>query len=368
MKRENLKVLKLPIIFSIALMLVQCNKNDEGTTYYKLDGKVSITENNVASGAVVFLSTTPNQANIIAKTISDTDGTYSFLGIDKGTYYVNAKYDPNNSNNSLKSAGNVILSGVEVEVELSADATANVILTGAVSDEALNFDLSKWSYDNTHSSFNFEFPYDVVNAMFKGQFARAGFDKLVINDDNLGSSQIKAWVDITSVETGAPSPPGGHGRDGITGCIVNSFLVDKSAADTVTVFASDGSEVTNWPNETLVSYDLWGDGSETSYQKQSSIVGSSGVATFESTNISSFGTGYAAKGTFTFAGTAKEVTLYFSYLEGYSKENNNSELINYVSFLGTFKFEAYNDFGIDSGHLGDATVTVTISAQFNAPA
>lgn len=366
MKKVLLRSSMYLTIFSFALMLVQCNKNDEGTKYYKVEGTVTLSEGINADGAVVSLSTSPNGANIIAKTITDSDGMYTFISVESGTYYVNAMYDPNNSNNMLKSAGNVSLSGVEVEVDVQNDATANIEMAGAVSSGNLSFDLANWNYDGTHSAIDFEFPYDAINALFKGHFAHTGFDELKIDDANLASSKIKAWVDLASIETGAPSLPGGHGRDGLTGCIAGTFQIKKDPADTVTVYASDGTEITNWPNETLENYDLWGDGSTTTYQKQSSIEGSSGVATFESTEITPFGTGYAAKGTFTFAGVSKEVMLYFNYLEGYSKENNSSQLVNYVSFFGTFKFEAYKDFGIDSGHLGDATVTVNISAQFNS--
>ena len=167
---------------------------------------------------------------------------------------------------------------------------------------------------------------------------------------------------MVSVETGAPSAPGGHGRDGITGCIASTFKVEKDPTDTVGVYASDGTLITNWPNETLADYDLWGDGSTTTYQKESSIVGSSGVATFEATEVSPYGTGYVAKGDFTFAGVTKTVTLYFSFVEGYT---NTDATKQYASFYGWFKIAAASDFGISSSHVGDSDVTVKISLQFN---
>jgi hypothetical protein len=105
---------------SFALLLVQCSKNDEGTKYYKVDGTVTLSERTNADGAVVSLSTSPNGANIGEKTITDGNGKYTFMGVESGTYYINVVYD---SNNMLKSAGNVSLSGIEVEVDVQNDAT-----------------------------------------------------------------------------------------------------------------------------------------------------------------------------------------------------------------------------------------------------
>jgi polyisoprenoid-binding protein YceI len=322
----------------------------------------------MANGAVVSLSTSPNGENVIAKTVADASGVYSFTGVAGGTYHVNATYNPENTNNLTKSAGAVILTGVEVEVSVSGDASADIAMAGTASSGNLNFNADDWSWDNTHSTIEFQFPYDAVNAVFTGHFATVGIDELIINDADLASSSIKAWVDITTVETGSASPPGGHGRDGITGCITGTFKVDKDATDTVSAYSPSGDEITDWPNETLEDYDLWGDGSETSYQKQSAIVGSSGVATFKSTEIVPYGTGYAAKGIFTFAGVSDEVILYFTYLEGFQAENRSGDLTDYVSFYGTFKFAAEADYSVSSGHIGDSEITVKISAQYNAPA
>ncbi|MBA7534496.1 hypothetical protein ES705_26744 [subsurface metagenome] len=144
----------------------------------------------------------------------------------------------------------------------------------------------------------------------------------------------------------------------------NSFKVQKDPADTVDNYCSDGSVYTSWPNEELEEYDLWGEGAVTTYMKQSAIVGSTGVATFVSTEVTPYGTGYLAKGDFTFAGVTKNVDMYFSYLEGYTNDDNTR---TYASFYGWFKYAALDDFDISSGHVGDAEITVKLSAQFNKP-
>jgi len=212
-------------ILGIAFLVMQCGK-EEGTKYSKLTGTVSLADESVADGAIVSLSTTQNGANVVSRTVADENGVYTFLGVEHGTYYVNAKYEPSNNNNALKSAGAVILTGIEQEVTVDGDKTANLEMAGAISDGTASFNSTEWIWDNTHSTIKFEFPYDAVNAVFAGHFATAGIDELIFDEQNPTATSIKAWVDITSVETGAASPPGAHGRDGITGCIVTTFKVE----------------------------------------------------------------------------------------------------------------------------------------------
>lgn len=368
MKRSIKLFTKFIAVLGLAIIVAQCG-NDDGTKYYKVSGTVSVSEGVLADGAIVSLSTSPNGENVISKTVANASGVYSFTGVAGGTYYVNATYNPENTNN-LKAAGAVILTGAEVEVSVSGDATADITMAGATPSGDVNFDASDWTLDVTHSSIAFEFPYDAVNAIFAGHFAVAGVDELIINDADLASSSIKAWVDLTSVETGAASLPGGHGRDGITGCIQGTFKVETDVADTITVYSAAGDEITNWPNDAVSAFtgDLYGDGTATSYQKQSAITGTTGVATFASTEIVPYGTGYAAKGMLDFAGVSKEVTLYFTYLEGYQGEAHGGGTNNFVSFYGTFKFAPDADFGVSSGHFGDSDVTLKLSIQYNAPA
>lgn len=363
MKKAFRNLGQLTIILSIALLLTQCNKNDEGTKYSKLTGKITLSDGTVAGGAIISLSKEPNAADIIGNTIADADGMYSFMAVANGTYYLNARYEPTNKNNLLKSAGTVILTGQEVEVKVSGDLVSNLTLTGKVSDGTKTVNLADgWIYDGTHSTIEFEFPFDATNALFTGHFSRAGIDEFEFDEQHPENTVIKAWVDLVSIETGAVSVPGGHGRDGITGCIASTFKVQKTVSDTVVAYSPSGTMVTNWPNETLATFDLWGDASATTYKKQSAIVGKTGVATFVVTKVSPYGTGYLANGDFTFAGVTKSVTLYFSYLEGYTNTDNTK---TFSSFYGIFKFAASADYGITSSHIGSSDVTVKLSLQFN---
>lgn len=372
MKRVFKTISALLLAICIGFLFTQCNKDDDtGTTYYKLTGKVTLADNTVADGALISISSTPNAQNVVSRTVADAAGTYSFMGLEKGTYYLNATYEPSNNNN-LKTTGTVILTGKEVEVVVDADKTSDLVMeavvsdgTGTVSYNVTNGDNNSWVWDNTHSSIAFEFPYDAANAVFKGQFARAGFDVLEFDEANPTATKIKAWVDITSVETGSPSGFCGHGRDGITGCIQGTYGLELDPADTVDVYCEDGSLNTSFPNITLGDYDLWGDGSATYYQKQNSIIGSTGVATFVATEVTPYGTGYKAKGDFTFAGNTHSVDMYFTYVEGYEGTNRSGAAVQYSSFYGWFKFAAETDYGIISSHVLDADITVKLSVQFN---
>ncbi|MBN2350067.1 MAG: YceI family protein [Bacteroidales bacterium] len=352
------------LLLAVAFTITQCDKSSDTTKVSGIDGIALLDNSDPADGAVVVLSSEPNASQIVNQVVAGVDGSFSFAGVDNGTYYLSARYNTENQNN-LKSTGFNFTTASEIEVTVDGDdVTQNLELVSNVSTGDGVVDITDgWVYDDTHSTIEFEFPYDAFNAVFTGHFARAGFDVLSFDQANPTSTTIKAWVDVTSVETGAPSPAGGHGRDGITGCIAGSFGVDLDPADTVSNYSMDGTEYTNWPNENLVDYDLWGTGVETTtYQKQNSIIESTGVATFESTSVSVFGDGYVAVGNFSFAGETHPVNLYFHYIEGYVN-NDNTKV--YSSFFGWFKFAALADFGISSGHVGSSDVTVKLSAQFN---
>lgn len=360
MKKMNITKLVLAV-FCMSLLFVQCKDDADTTTYSTISGKVSLDASTPADGAIISLSTQPLGANVVARVVADAEGMYSIIGIADGTYYINATFEAMNNNN-LKSAGTVVLTGAEVEVAVSGNTTQDIAMAGMVSGGTTNFILDDWKWDNTHSTIEFEFPYDVLNAVFTGHFSTAGFDALDFDEANPTATKIRMWVDITSSETGAPG-----GRDGINGCMVGYFGVVKNPADTVTIYTPEGDLVTNWPNEEKSPYtgDLWGDGSATTYEKQSSVEGTSGVALFEATEVIPYGTGYKAKGDFTFAGATEAVDMYFTYLEGFEAENRSGALTKYVSFYGTLKFNPLSQFGVSSGHLGDADVIVKVSAQFN---
>jgi polyisoprenoid-binding protein YceI len=351
-------------VYGLALLLTQCKK-DEGTKYSKLSGKVTLSDAAVASGAIVSISSEPNAAKIIGNTVADANGNYSFESIQNGTYYINARYEPSNNNNSLKSAGTVILTGAEAEVSLDGNKSVDIVLSGiASSGTGVISTADGWVNDNIHSKVEFEFPYDAVNAVFTGNFATNGVDEIEFDEQHPENTVIKAWVDLISVETGAASVPGQSGRDGIIGCISHTYKVDLDAADTIDAYSPSGELITNWPNDALEAYDLWGDASETSYEKQSAVVGATGVATLVAKDVTSYGTGYLATCDLTFAGVTKEVKLYFNYLDGYEAENRQGVLTKFVSIYGWFKFAPASDFEVTSPHFGENEITVKLSIQF----
>ena len=169
-------------------------------------------------------------ANISTIAVGAFTPASAIIGVAAGTYFVNATWEPSNNNNLLKGTNTVILTGVEAEVSISGNLTHDIALAGAVSGGDMVFDLDEWVWDNTHSTIEFEFPYDAFNAVFTGIFGRVGFDKLYFDEANPENTVIKAWVDVTSVETGSASPPCGHGRDGIHGCIGGTYGVEFDPA------------------------------------------------------------------------------------------------------------------------------------------
>ena len=349
-------------LMSVSLLVMQCGDEESGTSVSKITGDVML-DGAAAGGAIITLSDAPNAANVIATTISDSMGAYSFMGVENGTYYLNARFDPNNTNNLMKSASAVILTGSEVEVAVDGDVEKDVDIVGMASTGTGTISTNGGSVlDGTHSAIAFEFPYDGVNAVFKGHFATVGVDAIEFSEADPSTMSVKAWVDLTSVETGAPSGFCGHGRDGITGCIQGTFKVETDDADTVMVYCEDGEMETGYPNTEGVAYDLWGDGSTTSYEKPSAIIGATGVATFKISAATAYGSGYKATASFTFAGTTQNVDFYFSYIDGYQKESNGVTT-SYNSIYGWFKFNP-DAIGVSSSHLGTNDVTVKISAQF----
>lgn len=348
----------ITLFLSVIFVLSRCS-DDAGT----ISGTVSLDDGTVADGAIVSLSKSANAAEVVATAVADADGIYSLAAIEGGTYFISATWEPSNNNN-LKAANTVILSSEEMEIDVKGDVSQDITLSGMMSGGSAVIDLADWTFDNTHSTIEFEFPYDAINAVFTGHFGRAGFDALHFEEADPAGTEIKAWVDLISVETGSAPDPCGHTRDGIEGCIGGTFGVDLDPADTANAYCMDGTVITNWPNETLVAHDLWGDASSTTYTKQSAVIGNTGVATLEVDGAIAYGTGYKAQADFTFNGTTHSVDLYFNYLEGYS-ETSDTETEELISFYGWFKFAALESYGISSGHVGDADVTVKISAQFN---
>jgi polyisoprenoid-binding protein YceI len=72
-----------------------------------------------------------------------------------------------------------------------------------------------WTFDKAHSNVNWEAKYlDYSSGMLTGRFNNFNFSpKFVFNEANLGSCNISAWVQLSSIDSGEP------GRDGPGKCI-----------------------------------------------------------------------------------------------------------------------------------------------------
>lgn len=349
MKKQS--IFLMLFVIAVSLFSFQCKDKESGVTVAGIEGVVSYDGSAKADGAIVSLSTSPNAAAVISRVVADANGKYSFVGITAGTYYLSAKLNTANENNLKSGDAFMFVTATDVELKVSGSAviSQNLELVGNASTGTGIIDLANgWVWDNTHSTITFEFPYDAANAVFRGNFAdvaftnTAGTDLTMFKFDeaNPANTKFTARCNLTSVETGSPSPEGGHGRDGITGCIHGTFGVELNPADTT---------ATGYPNPTAIS-------------------NPTGYAYLTSKTVSVYGDGYKAICDFTFHGATHEVTLYFHYIQGYEKANTSGAMVSYSSVEGWFEFAALADYGIESGHVGDSMVTVMVSGQFNKTA
>lgn len=338
---KNLKFILSLFVLSSVLVLTQCEKVDYSAK--SVSGVATLETGMAANGAVVYLSTEPNAANVVFSAIAGTDGSYSFSGLAKGTYYLSAKYNTENTNNANKmTSGFMFMTAADMDFEYDGSAeTVDLSLVGNAADGDAKVDMNDgWVYDGTHSNINFEFPYDVENAPFKGLFGEAGFENFVFDEANPANTAITAWVYLPSVETGSPTVPPGHGRDDINGCIQGTFGVTPNAADTIATGEYAESAASN---ETHTG---------------------TGYARLTTKTVTAFGDGYMAVCDFEFHGKKGEVKLYFKYIEGFQAENRSGDLTQFSSFEGFFDFEALAGYDINSGHVGDAAVTVDLGIQW----
>lgn len=337
-------VMKKGILFFSALAFVliftQCNSVDYSTP--SVSGLATLDDGSPAAGAIVSISTEPNAAAVVSTAIADADGNYELFGIAKGTYYISATYNSANTN-MQKSMGFTFTTASDYEVTLKKNdsQTVAVELVSNTSDGTAVIDLADgWEWDNTHSMIAFEFPYDVENAPFSGHFGEVGWENLKFDEANPSNTDFTAWVYLPSIETGSPTIPPGHGRDDINGCIMGTFGLELNEADTM----DNGY----YPEDAAMTDDNTG----------------TGYARIKSKTVSAYGNGYKAICDFTFHGFTKEVTLYFDYIDGFEGEDRSGNPTKFSSLEGFFKFNALADYEIDSGHVGDAEVTVKVSLQF----
>lgn len=335
---------KLTILISAVLLMsifTQCKDDEKDASSVELKGTVMMSETEKADGAIIYLSTAANATDIERKTIADAEGNYSFKGVAAGTYFLSAIYNTENNNN-LK-AGEIDItfktaSDVEVSVGAS-DVVQDLTLVSDVSSGTAMIDIADgWSFDATHSSIGFNFPYDELNAPFYGVFETYSVQKLKFDQANPSNSMFEIELDFTSVATGSTG-----GRDGINGCIAGDLGIQfKDPAN-------------------ITAADTTADGDYT----ESAIIEGTNIAKFTSTSVSAYGNGYVAKGTLSFNGNSASTDFYFQYIEGFDGTNRAGVATKYSSLEGFAKIKAGEEFGVESGHVGDVLVTITASIQVN---
>lgn len=335
MKKQSIigAILSIALFFTIS----SCNKDEISL---KITGTVSISSTEMADGAVVTLSTSPNAVDVVAKVIADAEGKYTIPVIASGNYYLSAKYNSANTNN-MKSSGFVFMTASDVKIDISKDDVSQdlSLVSNAASGTAL-IKLSEWALDETHSTIAFEFPYDAENGTFVGIFGAFDLDSFVFDEANPENSYFSATVETTSAETGASSEYGGHGRDGVNGCIASTLGVEFKADSTLT--AADTNDYGQHTTD--------------------AVINNSNKSTFVSTSVEAYGDGYLAKGNLTLNSLSSPVELFFHYIEGYDNVDNAK---TYCSFEGFFLIKAQADHEIESHHVGDSDVTIRTIIQLN---
>ena len=326
-------------IIMVAVLFVRCT-DDSATPIvnYSISGTITYPDfsgaSTPAAGAVVYLvkDATEATANYDIATIADGTGKYSFDELPTGTYFVFANYDTENTNNVGGRMVGIYFTGEGAMVEhADANSLQDIALTSVGQADALSvntYDGGTWLQDWNHSYVGFSFPYDEQNAPYTGRF-RTKEIYVDFNPTDLSNSKIEASIDLLTVNTDSPG-----GRDPKYNAD-NSFWQDP---------------VTNAYKLGCIagSFSIPDPGAATRY------------STFTSTSIIAYGNGYLATGAMTFNNVTADVQMFFQFIPGF---DNADKGFRYSSFQGTFEFAALDVYGVSSGHVGSAMVTVDASFQ-----
>ena len=362
MKKFRL-ILSLTVLFTF-LLVVRCSKSSDpaAPALVKVSGNVTYTNaagtSATAAGAIIYLA---NTTDTVSAT-SDKNGKYHFLNIKAGDYKLTGKFLTNNTNASARLDGLTFTTLTPVDITIaSADLSKDVNLTSAgqsgIVPITLNYAwdagnskyaqptlaVGVWNFDNAHSPVTFEFPYRANEGTFTGVFAQTSKCVITFDPNNLAGSSIDVEVDLASVDTRTAG-----GRDNIMtnmdfgsgavfspaatftklGCIAGTFGITADAALPSTI---------------------------TTNTKR--------YAQYKSTSIAKLGDGFVSKGTLSFNGHDVATDLWFKgvpeWLDAPITGTANGR--TYSGFEGIMKMKANADFGILSGSVNDATVTIHVS-------
>ncbi|MFY0626248.1 MAG: YceI family protein [Reichenbachiella sp.] len=337
---------KITAILFFAVFAFRCEDDDPAQiSKYTISGNVTYPDYTGASapanGAIVYLKLNATEATTAFDlvTVADVSGQFSFAEIPDGQHFVFANFDDMNSNNPAARTRGVMFGSEGIMVTMAGEnVTQALALVSMGQSNAVAVNTNEggdWFQDWSHSNVDFEFPYDAENATYTGRFS--GFEMYIDFDPaDLANSSIQGTIDGLSIKTDSPG-----GRDAL--------------------YNSDGSF---WQDPVDNSYDL---GCVSAYFGIDAIDDTDRYITFESTSIEAYGDGYLATGPMVFNGNTVDIEMPFKFIPGYQAENRSGILTQFSSFQGEFDFAALDDFGIASGHVGDADVTVKISFQVTQP-
>ena len=321
-----MKAIKSILVILLAVPFIFMGCGEKETHLYKISGNATYVDG-AAAGALIYLAkdATAETASYDLVAVADASGAYSFEGLAAGNYFLFSNYNTANTNLSGRVGGMIFTSGEGYSVIIgSEDVTQAVeLVSTGVQSVAVDNVTGDWTLDKSHSEVVFEFPYKESTGTFTGRFDTYDFT-FEFDDADLAGSKITASVDLKTVVTGQP------GRDGGTNCISGTFGVTYDAVTGELVAGTD-------------------------------------VATWESSSIELYGDGYRATGNMTFNGNSKPVEVYFKFIPGVQGTSRSGVDTQYSSFEAKFDFAALADFGIESGNVGDADVTVYVTAQINKP-
>jgi polyisoprenoid-binding protein YceI len=328
----------LAMMTILTFVMVRCSEDEPDPTF-TISGNVTYPDFNgtmqPAAGGLAFLASSSEATTEYDQVaIVDEAGNYSFKNLLPGDYFVFCTYDNKNSNLPNARVERAIFTDQGVEIVLvDTDVIHDFPFESTGQETAMAVDVSEngeWSFDRTHSNVDFDFPYDEHNGLFTGRFT--GFDIVTVFDPaNLAASSITASVDLLTINTNKPG-----GRDPL--------------------YNSDGSFYQNTDD----SYSL---GCISGYFAVDGIESNNRTSTFTSTTIEEYGDGYLAKGDLTFRGVTSSVNFFFQFQPGYQAPNRSQVLTQYSSFEGYFDMAAKSVFGLESGHVGEADVTIRVTQQ-----
>ena len=356
---KTLKLIPFLTLLFILLSVGSCSDDDPAPVKIaSISGVVTYPNTNgsavAAPGAIITL--TEATLNVNMSTISDEDGNYSFDNLLAGTYTLDGFYDTDNTNAAGRFRGlRFVMTPVEVEMTGEAVTQNLALASGGQTNStsivaAYQWDGSAyaqpaapaWQFDNNHSLVTFEFPYRGENADFTGSFKQMHKFVVNFNPTNLAASTINAEIDLSSVDTRTPG-----GRDNRT------TVADNPEFTPTTMFTELGC--------ISGTFGITPDNAAPTEAEPQMISDTKRWAKFTSTSISTYGDGYLAKGNLIFFGKSVPVTLMFKTTPPHVISNSNGTTTTRTGFEGRMVILPKADFGLDSGNINDAPVTIIIS-------